>query len=98
VNLAADYTKGPFAARVQARFYLPRTFNDPGTATDFEGYTLLDAYVAYKTGLGEFALGVQNLTDAFYVTYDSDTVLPNDNSRFFAGRGRTFTLSWRGQW
>jgi iron complex outermembrane receptor protein len=98
INLAADYERGPFAARLQARFYLPRTFNDAATNTDFEGYTLLDAYVAYKTAMGEFALGVQNLTDEFYVTYDSDTVLPNDNSRFFAGRGRIFTLSWRGEW
>jgi iron complex outermembrane receptor protein len=98
VNLAADYEKGPFAARVQARFYLPRTFNDADTDTDFEGYTLLDAFVSYKTGIGELALGVQNLTDEFYVTYDSDTVRPNDDSRFFAGRGRTFTLSWRGEW
>jgi iron complex outermembrane receptor protein len=98
VNLSAEYETGPFAARIQSRVYLPRTFNDTGTATDFDGYTLLDAYLAYKTGMGEFALGVQNLTDAFYVTYDSDTVLPNDNSRFFAGRGRTVTLSWRGEW
>jgi iron complex outermembrane receptor protein len=39
---------------------------------------------------------VQNLTDEFFLTYDSDTVRTSDNSRFFAGRGRTFTLSWRG--
>ena len=45
---------------------------------------------------GEFSLAMQNLTDKFYVTYDSDTVRTGDNSRFFAGRGRTVTLSWRG--
>ncbi len=67
------------------------------TATDFEGYTLLDAFIAYRTRFGEIALAAQNLTDAFYVTYDSDTVRVTDNSRFFAGRGRTVTLSWRGQ-
>ena len=39
---------------------------------------------------------MQNLTDAYYLTYDSDTVRTNDDSRFYAGRGRTFTLSWRG--
>ncbi|RXZ66551.1 TonB-dependent receptor [Pelagerythrobacter rhizovicinus] len=96
LNLAADYRNGPFSARLQSRFYLSRSFNDASTETDFEGYTLLDAYLAYQTGVGEFALAVQNLTDAFYVTYDSDTVRTNDDSRFFAGRGRTFTLSWRG--
>lgn len=96
VNLSADYRRGPFSARLQGRFYLSREFNDAATNTDFEGYKLFDAYLAYRTGLGEVALAVQNLTDRFYVTYDSDTVAPSDNSRFYAGRGRTFTLSWRG--
>jgi iron complex outermembrane receptor protein len=96
LNLAADFASGPFSARVQGRFYLSRTFNDASTATDFEGYELFDAYLAYRTGIGEFALAVQNLTDKFYVTYDSDTVQVTSNDRFFAGRGRTFTLSWRG--
>jgi len=96
LNLAADYTNGPFSARVQTRFYLKREFNDPGTDTDFEGYTLIDAYLAYRTRVGEFSLAVQNLTDKFFITYDSDTVRTTDNSRYFAGRGRTFTLSWRG--
>ena len=65
-------------------------------ATDFEGYELFDAYVAYATGIGEFALAAQNIADKFYVTYDSDTVQTASNDRFYAGRGRTFTLSWRG--
>lgn len=96
LNLAADYRNGPLSARVQARFYRPRTFNDAPTNTDFDGYELLDAYVAYDTNVGEFALAVQNLTDRFFITYDSDTVQVTSNDRFFAGRGRTFTLSWRG--
>jgi iron complex outermembrane receptor protein len=96
LNLAADFRSGPFSARVQGRFYLAREFNDAATDTDFEGYELFDAYVAYRTGIGEFALAVQNLTDKFYITYDSDTVQTGSNTRFYAGRGRTFTLSWRG--
>lgn len=96
VNLAADYARGPLSARLQARMYLSREFNDVATATDFEGYTLLDAFVAYETDIGEFSLAAQNLTDEYYVTYDSDTVRVTDNSRFYAGRGRTFTLGWRG--
>jgi iron complex outermembrane receptor protein len=96
LNLSADYTSGPFSARLQGRWYLEREFNDTATATDFEGYALFDAYVAYRTGLGEFALAMQNLTDKYYVTYDSDTVRTSDNNRFFSGRGRTVTLSWRG--
>ena len=39
---------------------------------------------------------MQNLTDEFYITYDSDTVQVTSDTRYFAGRGRTFTLSWRG--
>ena len=97
VNLAADYTAGPFSARAQARVYLSRQFNDTATETDFEGYTLLDAFIAYRTEIGEFSLAAQNLTDEFYITYDSDTVRVTDNNRFFAGRGRTFTLAWRGE-
>jgi iron complex outermembrane recepter protein len=97
VNLAADYKTGPFSARAQARFYLAREFDDIATQTDFEGYTLLDAFISYRTAIGEFSLAAQNLTDAFYITYDSDTVRVTDNSRFFAGRGRTFTLAWRGE-
>ncbi|MGX7897019.1 TonB-dependent receptor [Tsuneonella sp. HG222] len=96
VNLAADYRSGPFSARVQGRFYLPRTFNDAATATDFEGYELFDAWIAYRTGIGEFALSAQNIGDKFYITYDSDTVQTASNDRFYSGRGRTFTLSWRG--
>lgn len=96
VNLAADYTSGPFSARLQGRWYLEREFDDVSVDTDFEGYTLFDAYVAYSTGLGEFALSMQNLTDEYYVTYNSDTVRTTDDNRFFAGRGRTVTLSWRG--
>ena len=65
--------------------------------TDFEGYALLDAFIAYRTDFGEFAFAAQNLTDEFYITYDSDTVRVTDSSRFYSGRGRTFTLSWRGE-
>lgn len=97
VNLAAEYSSGRFSARAQARFYLEREFNDVSTATDFEGYTLLDAFLSYRTDFGEIALAAQNLTDEFYITYDSDTVRVTDASRFFAGRGRTFTIGWRGE-
>jgi iron complex outermembrane receptor protein len=37
-------------------------------------------------------LGIQNLTDLQYITYYSDTQGPADDLRYFAGRGRTFTL------
>ncbi|PIW55406.1 MAG: TonB-dependent receptor [Sphingomonadales bacterium CG12_big_fil_rev_8_21_14_0_65_65_10] len=96
INLAAQYASGPVSARAQLRSYLAREFNDPSTETDFEGYTLIDAIVTYRTDIGEFSLAAQNLTDKTYITYNSDTVRVTDNNRFFAGRGRTFTLGWRG--
>lgn len=97
LNVALDYSSGPVALRLAARSYLSRSFTGQPAAADFAGYTLFDAYVAYRTSLGEFSVAAQNLTDKFYITYDSDTVRVTDNNRFFAGRGRTATLSWQGR-
>jgi iron complex outermembrane receptor protein len=94
-NLAADYRAGPFAARLAARFYLSRTFNNLPARDDFAGYSLIDAFVKYDTGIGELSLAVNNLLDEQYITYNSDTVRTTDNLRFFAGRGRTFVLGWQ---
>ncbi|MEL7681486.1 TonB-dependent receptor [Citromicrobium bathyomarinum] len=97
INLAADYSAGRFSARAQARMYLEREFNDASTATDFDGYTLVDAFISYRTDFGEISLAAQNLTNEFFITYDSDTVRVTDSRRFFSGRGRTFTLSLRSE-
>lgn len=108
INLAADYASGPFSARVQTQFYLSRRFDGKARAiddanplhpqklfmNDFGGYVLTDAYVRYQTRLGGLSLSVTNLFDKMYIDYSSDTRLPNDNTVFYAGRGRTFTLSW----
>jgi iron complex outermembrane receptor protein len=95
MNLSANYRSGPFAARLAARFYLSRTFDNLPARDDFEGYTLLDAFAKYDTGIGELSLAVNNLLDEQYITYNSDTVRTTDNLRFFAGRGRTFVLGWQ---
>ena len=100
VNLSAIYNRGPISAIVQTQFFLSRTFHadqnktQPDQRNNFGGYSLTDASVRYQTGLGGVRLSVQNLFDKFYIDYSSDTRLPNDNLAFFAGRGRTFTLSW----
>jgi len=108
VNLAVDYARGPFSARVQTQFYLSRHFDGKARTiddanplhpqklymNDFGGYVLTDAYVRYQTKLGGLSLSVANLFDKMYIDYASDTRLPNDNTVFYAGRGRTFTLSW----
>jgi iron complex outermembrane receptor protein len=100
LNLALDYGSGPITARIQSNFYLWRTFNlstNPAAynpATAFEGYNLTDAVIRYDTGFGGVTLAVSNLFDETYITYNSDTVSVADNARFFAGRGRVFTLGW----
>ncbi len=96
LNLAADYSKGPFSARIQTQFYLSRSFQgrvrDP--RNDFGGYTLTDAYLRYQTKFGGLTLSASNLFDKQYIDYSSDTRLPTDNLSYFAGRGRSFTLGW----
>jgi iron complex outermembrane receptor protein len=47
----------------------------------------------YEAGFGTVSLGVQNLLDEQYISYFSDTQGPTDNLRYFAGRGRTATLT-----
>jgi iron complex outermembrane receptor protein len=93
LNLHADWERGPFTARLASRTYFEREFDGPsfGPVDDFEGFTLLDALVGYRIGRHRVNLGVQNLTDKDYITYYSDTV-GNDDTSYFAGRGRTFTL------
>lgn len=94
VNATADYRLGKFAARLQGRFYLSRTFDGQPQANNFGGYELFDAYLSYDLPLGQASFSVQNLTNRYYITYLTDTQGPTDNARFFSGRGRNFTLSW----
>ena len=88
LNLYAGYETGPLAARVAARKYFDRSFDNAGN--DFKGYTLFDASVGYHLGKHRLSLSVQNLTDKYYISYNSQTVGTNDT--YFAGRGRTVTL------
>ncbi len=56
-----------------------------------EGYTLYDLTASYDFGrAGELALGIENLTDKFYfLTFSQIDFFQN----YFAGRGRTVTLT-----
>lgn len=97
LNLAADLATGPITARVQTQYYLSRNFRgkaNPIPDNNFGGYDVTDASVRYQTKFGGLSLSAQNIFDRFYIDYNSDTRLPNDNFAFFAGRGRTFTLGW----
>ncbi len=96
LNFAASYAKGALSARLQTQFYLSRTFNGlvRDIRNDFDGYTLTDASIRYQTGIGAISFSVQNLFDRQYISYASDTQRPTDNTFYFAGQGRTFTLGW----
>lgn len=92
LNLYAELTRGLLDARLAMRNYFERSFDGQDPRNDFEGYTLFDAFVGYSMGRQRLTLGVQNLTDKQYITYYSDTQGPTDDLRYYAGRGRTFTL------
>jgi iron complex outermembrane receptor protein len=100
LNLSASFNRGRIAALVQSNFYLSRTFHAdagkprPDQRNNFGGYNVTDATVRYDTGFGGISLSAQNLLNAQYIDYSSDTRLPTDNLSYFAGRGRTFTLGW----
>lgn len=80
--------------RVQASYLFNRAFDDPGAATDFNGYAIVDMILGYDFGrAGRIDLAAQNLLDKSYITYFSQTATTR-NDQFFAGRGRTLTLRW----
>jgi len=54
------------------------------------GYTLVDMTSTYKTRYGDLTLGIENLADRFYImTWAQVPGFQN----YFAGRGRTFSLT-----
>jgi iron complex outermembrane receptor protein len=98
-NVSATYDNGPFSALFQTQFFLSRSFQgktNPDQRNNFEGYAVSDASLRYASKWGAFTLAAQNLFDKFYIDYSSDTRLAAEDPvlAYFAGRGRTFTLSW----
>ncbi len=91
-NFALIYQDGPLSARLQSQSYLERSFEGADPRNSFGGYTLVDASVRYEAGFGDVIFSVQNLMDEYYLSYASDTSNATDNLRYFAGRGRVFTL------
>jgi iron complex outermembrane receptor protein len=93
LNLAADYQRGKFSTRLQIQSYLKRDMQNASVKDDFSGYTLADAFVRYELPVGALSLGVQNILDKQYISYNSDTTNVAAD-KFFAGRGRMATLGW----
>jgi iron complex outermembrane receptor protein len=103
-NIAPDrlnaFIEGPLAGglsgRVQASRLFDRSFEGTDPKFSFEGYTLLDLILRYKTETaGDFSLAASNLLDEQYITYFSQTVNFVSDRDFVSGRGRAFTLRWR---
>jgi iron complex outermembrane receptor protein len=60
----------------------------------FKGYTLADAALTWDSAYGRFGLSVENLFDKQYIGYYAQSASAVDPAATYAGRGRTFALSW----
>lgn len=87
--------------RLQAARYASRHINEGRRAGQanleehFNGYALADLGVTWATGWGDFGVGIDNLFDRQYIGYYPQSNPAGTGEDYFAGRGRTFTLSWR---
>lgn len=79
------------SSRLQVSHYRDRSTDDP--ELDFNGYTLVDASVAYRLPKGRLSLGIENLTDKDYITYYSQAARVSDEY-YFTGRGRSVNLGY----
>ncbi|MDQ8200391.1 TonB-dependent receptor [Pelagicoccus enzymogenes] len=58
----------------------------------FSGYTVVDLLLSHELKKGLLTVGFENVLDKQYITYYSQTV--GNDSRYFAGRGRTLTAKY----
>ena len=74
-----------------------RALNNANLEENFTGYTLVDLTATYETRFGTFGLGVENLLNKYYIGYywQANAASQTNNDDYFAGRGRTVTLSYR---
>lgn len=85
--------------RLQATKLKDRDINigrSAGTAIleeHFKGYTLVDLAGSYDSPWGKIGVGLENLTDRQYVGYYPQSASYKDAASYFAGRGRTLSLS-----
>jgi iron complex outermembrane recepter protein len=105
VVLGATWRARPdISLRLQTTTFFDRDINvgrNTGTTRyeeHFNGYTLADAAINWRTRHGTWGLGVENLLDRHYFGYavQSDAGwLANGNDTYIAGRGRTVTLRYQ---
>ena len=93
------FVETPGTSRVFGRLQVSSLFERRFTGiaapagVDFGGYTTADLSLGLNTRAGALRLGAENLFDKQYVTYFSQVDTARANDAFFAGVGRTFTLS-----
>jgi iron complex outermembrane receptor protein len=80
---------------IQASYNFDRNFDEPEGKDEvkFDGYTLIDASLAYQLPKGTVNLAFANLLNEDYFDYYSQTTNTLDE-RYFKGRGRTVTLGY----
>jgi iron complex outermembrane receptor protein len=70
-----------------------RTVGTSNLEEHFNGYTLVDLAAGWDTRHGKFGVGIENLTDRQYIGYYPQSASYKDAASYFAGRGRTFSVS-----
>lgn len=100
--LAGQWAFAPaWNAQLSVARWLPRDANVgkfSGTTSleeHFAGYTVADLALRWSSAWGEWGAGIENLFDKQYITYYSQAHYAGTNDDYYAGRGRTLTLSWR---
>jgi iron complex outermembrane receptor protein len=95
INASVEWRFLPNAAAILGgTSYVGRDINEGTSAEEHtHGYTLYDLTVNYDTEkYGAFMVGVENLTDKFYfLSFSQIDFFRN----YFAGRGRTVSLTYR---
>jgi iron complex outermembrane receptor protein len=64
-------------------------------AERFKGYSVADLAVSWASPWGQLGAGVENLFNRSYLTYYAQANYSGTASDYYAGRGRTLTMSWR---
>jgi iron complex outermembrane receptor protein len=70
-----------------------RTVGTSNLEEHFKGYTLFDLAASYDSPWGKVGVGVENLTDRQYVGYYPQSTSYKDPVSYFAGRGRSLSVS-----
>lgn len=70
-----------------------RTVGTSNLEEHFRGYTLVDLAHSWDSPWGKVGVGIENLTDRQYIGYYPQSTAYKDPVSYFAGRGRTLSVS-----